>query len=181
MNVEAMKGLSKKLALPPALTEAADSLRERGSQWLASLPERDRRALLLLAVFLLPLAFYLAVWHPARAAVQNAAEALEQAQQLHGQMSTLASSGVVSRTPGPTASQLPVVLQQLAQSDNVNVGRLEVTAEGVKISIPEISLIGLTRFLQDCQHRGMNPSEADIHRLGEGRHEVRLLFPLGGR
>lgn len=156
-----------------------NALSEAWGRWLDSLSPRDRRALLVLAALVLPLGLYLGVWHPARAAAMDAREALAAAEQTRTRLDALAASGITAQAAKPAASQMPELIQQLAQGDGVGIGRLETTAEGVKVSIPEVSLMRLTRFLQHCQARGMNPADAEIRRLGEGRHEVRLLFPLG--
>lgn len=146
---------------------------------LDNLSSRDRRALLGFAVLILPLGLYQGIWHPARAAVNDARQALAVAEQTRARLDALVASGIAAQAAKPATSQMPELIQQLAQSDGVSIGRLETTAEGVRVSIAAVSMIRLTRFLQHCQGVGMSPVDAEIRRLGEGRHEVRLLFPIG--
>src|SRR5574343_115306 len=116
-----------------------NALSEAWKRWLEALPPRDRRALLLLAVVVLPLGLYQGVWHPARKAVNEAHDALAAAEQTRTRMDALAASGITAQATKPAASQMPELIQQLAQGDGVSIGRLEATAEGVKVSIAEVS------------------------------------------
>ncbi|MEO6699424.1 MAG: type II secretion system protein GspM [Paraperlucidibaca sp.] len=142
------------------------------------MPEKDRRALSLLAAILIPVAV---IW----GGIVPAKHALRSAQLEHQEAITLASTirnegprlrgGSSERVPPKELAQR---VQALAASQTITLDRLESDPAGVRIAINSASVTQLTLFLQKCRAQGIAVKEVVINHNGTGASQVRVRLSV---
>tara|TARA_R110001592_G_scaffold7505_3_gene41961 strand:+ start:664 stop:1155 length:492 start_codon:yes stop_codon:yes gene_type:complete len=142
------------------------------------MPEKDRRALSLLAVILLPV---IVIW----GGIMPAKQALNSAQLERQEAVSLASAirnegprlrgGSSERVP---ANELAQRVQALAASQTITLARLESDPSGVRVAMNNASVIQLTLFLQQCRAQGISVKEVVINPGADGASQVRVRLSV---
>lgn len=131
------------------------------------MPAKDRRALSLLALVLVPV---LVIWGgivPAKQALSSA--------QLERQAAVMLALTIRNEGPrlrGGSSERVPAKelaqrVQALAAGQTMALDRLESDPTGVRIAINTASVSQLTLFLQQCRAQGISVKEVVINHNGE--------------
>lgn len=159
-------------------TAAASPLLLRWQQ----LPARDRLALSLLAVFMLLMALYAAIWLPLQREVREAREWYQSQRELHQYV--LANAPQARQQGGEqqvriSAEQLQGVVTSSAQQAGISIERYDSDGSGLSLSLSRVPFARLLPWLLELERQGVNLLEVNLDRGSEGRVDVRLSLSAG--
>ncbi|MDP1539767.1 MAG: type II secretion system protein GspM [Moraxellaceae bacterium] len=135
----------------------------------AGLSAKDQRALLVLAIVVLPLLFISLFWWPSFSAKKEASAQYSQNAALLSRLQVAApqlrqNTGVGSK---PSLAELPSRVQQLAQAQSLTVTKVEPDNTGITVNMTGVVMVSLVRFLEQCKQQGMQVDELIISKDGE--------------
>ncbi|OEC37668.1 hypothetical protein A7D27_24980 [Pseudomonas sp. 1D4] len=147
-------------------------LRQRWDQ----LPARERRALLLLVLFLTPILAWSLLLQPERAALQHAEQQYQRAQMLRFDLARLPASApraslAAKALPGLLARSSAEAQLTIERMDNESGGAIQLTLEG--------SLDALLGWLQTVERAGARVTRLGLEVNPDALARARLLVEPG--
>lgn len=133
------------------------------------LSAKDQRALMLLVIVVFPLLLLALFWWPSFSAKQDANAQYSQNAGLLSKLQAAAPQLRQNVAVGnkPTLAELPSRVQQLAQTHSLKITKVEPDNTGMTVNMTGVVMVGLVRFLEQCQQQGMQVDELIISKDGE--------------
>ena len=156
--------------------------RTRAENYYLSLPNRDRLALIVLALFLLGVMIYALLLAPAYQYHAQARNAFEQQRELHQWLQ--AQKSAVENLPGVAnggapqagASSLTLVNSSAVQF-KLTIKRVQPESNGdLRVWMEEVDFDGALKWLHHLQSSGMTIGELNLDKSSPGKVNLRATF-----
>jgi general secretion pathway protein M len=154
-------------------------------RWQA-LGAHERRALTVLAVFLVPVLLYLLVWSPVESGLARSAARLSAVQgqlaQVREQAALVTALRAAPRSEAPTDAASAVQEAAAGNGLREQVKRVDADSPGsVRVQLEAAPFSALMALLVELQQKGLRTESATIERNAKaGTVNARLLLQAGG-